>query len=300
MKRNYSKWSSVALIAAIYVMAGLAGLLLFKYLTNNSMQPLWALLLADVLATVVVWLSGLLYENVSVYDPYWSIFPPVAFLMWAFYTHTWSLPVILLLIASWYWGWRLTRNWMLTFKGIAHEDWRYTKYRSLHPAVFHTINFFGLNLMPTLVVFAAMLPGLKLFEWGFGLKDVYTLYGKGICSPLVTTLHLCLGFVVCLTAATIQLIADKQIHDFRAANPGLYCNVGLWKRGRHPNYFGEILFWWGIWIMYLALGGFDWYICGPIAMTALFLGISIPLMEKRQLQNKPGYAEYRKQTRMLI
>ena len=98
MKRNYSKWSSVALIAAIYVMAGLAGLLLFKYLTNNSMQPLWALLLADVLATVVVWLFGLLYENVSVYDPYWSVFPPVAFLMWAFYTHTWSLPVILLLM----------------------------------------------------------------------------------------------------------------------------------------------------------------------------------------------------------
>ncbi|MBQ6071384.1 MAG: DUF1295 domain-containing protein, partial [Bacteroidales bacterium] len=254
MKRNYSKWGSVALIAAIYVIAGVTGVFLFNYLTNNSMPPLWALLLADVLAMVVVWLFGLLYENVSVYDPYWSVFPPVAFLMWAFYTHTWSLPVILLLIASWYWGWRLTRNWMLTFKGIAHEDWRYTKYRSPHPALFHAINFFGLNLMPTLVVFAAMLPSLKLFEWDFGLKDVYTLFGKGIYSLLVTTLQLCFGFMLCLAAATIQLIADKQIHDFRAANPGQYCNVGLWKRGRHPNYFGEILFWWGIWIMYLALG----------------------------------------------
>ena len=110
MKRNYSKWGSVALIAAIYVIAGVTGVFLFNYLTNNSMPPLWALLLADVLAMVVVWLFGLLYENVSVYDPYWSVFPPVAFLMWAFYTHTWSLPVILLLIASWYWGWRLTRS----------------------------------------------------------------------------------------------------------------------------------------------------------------------------------------------
>ena len=54
------------------------------------------------------------------------------------------------------------------------------------------------------------------------------------------------------------------------------------------------------WMMYSAFNGFDWYICGPIAMTALFLGISIPLMEQRQLANKPGYAEYRKQTRMLI
>ena len=49
-----------------------------------------------------------------------------------------------------------------------------------------------------------------------------------------------------------------------------------------------------------AFGGIDWYILGPIAMTALFLGISIPLMEQRQLANKPGYAAYKKQTRLLI
>jgi steroid 5-alpha reductase family enzyme len=61
-----------------------------------------------------------------------------------------------------------------------------------------------------------------------------------------------------------------------------------------------VQFWWGIWIMYASLNGFNWFIFCPIAMTALFLGISIPLMEKRQLQNKPGYAEYRKKTRMLI
>jgi hypothetical protein len=51
---------------------------------------------------------------------------------------------------------------------------------------------------------------------------------------------------------------------------------------------------------YAALNGIDWFILGPIAMTALFLGISIPLMEHRQLANKPVYAEYKKQTRILI
>jgi len=252
-------------------------------LTAVSIKPVWALLWADVLATVIVWLFGLLYENVSVYDPYWSVFPPVAFLLWAFYTHIWSLPVVLLLVASWYWGWRLTRNWFITFKGIAHEDWRYTKYRSMHPLLFHLINLFGLNMVPTLVVFGAMLPGLKLFETA-ATANVLTFF----------------GCIVCIASATIQLIADKQIHDFRAVNPGRCCNVGLWKHGRHPNYFGEIQFWWGIWIMYASLQGFDWFVCGPIAMTALFLGISVPLMEKRQMQNKPGYAEYRKQTRLLI
>lgn len=285
MKRDYSKWSSVALIVAIYAFAGVAGWLLFDALATNPLtaNPLIRLFLADVLATVVVWGFGLLYENVSVYDPYWSVFPPIAFLLWAFYMDIWSVPVILLLIASWYWGWRLTRNWAITFKGIGHEDWRYTKYRDRHPLVFHMINLFGLNMMPTLVVFAAMLPGLKLFE---------TIVPANILTYF--------GCIVCLASATIQLIADKQSHDFRAAHPGKVCNVGLWKHGRHPNYFGEIQFWWGIWIMYASLNGFDLYIGGAIAMTALFLGISIPLMEKRQLANKPDYAEYRKQTRILI
>ena len=285
MKRDYSKWCSVALIVAIYALAGVAGWLLFDALATNPLtaNPLIRLFLADVLATVVVWGFGLLYENVSVYDPYWSVFPPIAFLLWAFYTDIWSVPVILLLIASWYWGWRLTRNWVITFKGIGHEDWRYTKYRSQHPLVFHIINLFGLNMMPTLVVFAAMLPGLKLFET-FAPANILTY----------------LGCIVCIASATIQLIADKQSHDFRAAHPGKVCNVGLWKHGRHPNYFGEIQFWWGIWIMYASLNGIDMYIGGAIAMTALFLGISVPLMEKRQLANKPDYAEYRRQTRILI
>lgn len=283
MKRSYSKFCSIALIAAIYTLGALAGVLLFVNVVD-VLSPLWALFCADVLATVVVWLFGLLYENVSVYDPYWSVFPPVAFLLWAFYTHTWSIPVILILVASWYWGIRLTRNWVITFHGIAHEDWRYTHYRkSQSPLIFHLINFFGLNMMPTLVVFAAMLPGLMLYE----TSDP---------ANIITWM----GFVLCLSSATIQLVADKQIHDFRAVHPGQYCNRGLWKHGRHPNYFGEIQFWWGIWAMYASLNGMNWLILTPIAMTALFLGISIPLMEKRQLQNKPGYAEYRKQTRMLI
>ena len=310
MKRNYSKSTSILLITAIYLLAGIAAWLLFVKLTDIGTGALWALFAADVLATIVVWAFGLLYENVSVYDPYWSVFPPVVFLLWAIYTGNWSLPVILLLIASWYWGWRLTRNWVITFKGIAHEDWRYTKYRSLHPALFHLINFFGLNMVPTLVVFTAMLPGLQLYqpsvsasglsaEGGLSSVSASGLSAEGGLSSLSVAVLL-LGCLICLASATIQLIADKQSHDFRAANPGQVCNVGLWKRGRHPNYFGEIQFWWGIWIMYAAIYGFDWFILGPIAMTALFLGISIPLMEKRQLANKPAYADYRKQTRLLI
>ncbi len=290
MKKAYSKCCSVAVISAIYVLAGIAGWLLFIRLGYSpfSLHPLVRLLCADVLATTVVWAFGLLYENVSVYDPYWSVFPPVAYLLWAFYTGVWSYPVLLLLIATWYWGCRLTGNWLITFKGIAHEDWRYTKYRSQRPLVFHLINFFGLNMMPTLVVFAAMLPGLQLF------------YAEPLFHGPWSMVICIFGFIVCLSSATIQLIADSQSHSFRASHPGQVCNVGLWKAGRHPNYFGEIQFWWGIWIIYASQQGIDQYIGGAIAMTGLFLGISIPLMEQRQLSTKPGYAAYRHQTRILI
>ena len=283
MKRSLS----IAIIAAVYAVAAWAGFLVFSW-ASAAMAELWALLLADVVATVITWFFGLVFRNVSVYDPYWSVAPPVMFTAWAVYKGCFTLPVVLLLIAVWYWGIRLTGNWAYTFKGLDHEDWRYTRYRETQsPLVFHLINFFGLNMMPTLLVFACMQPGFGLFDAS----------GAGAASANWLTW---LGFIVCLSSATIQLVADTQIHRFRNAHPGQYCTVGLWKHGRHPNYFGEVQMWWGVWLMYASLRGIDWLILAPVAMTALFLFISIPMMERRQLERKPGYAEYRKQTRMLI
>lgn len=281
--KNQNKTVSIVIIGIIYLIAILLGYFVFRML-NKGLYELVALFLADVVATVVVWGFGLFYKNVSVYDPYWSVAPPVMFTVWAFYKSTFTLPVVLLLIAVWYWGIRLTSNWAYTFKGLAHEDWRYTRYRKTQsPFIFHVINFFGLNMMPTVLVFAAMLPGFGLFE-----------------STETANMSTWLGFAICISAASLQLIADTQIHRFRETHPGQYCDVGFWKHGRHPNYLGEISMWWGVWTMYASIYGFDWLIIAPIAMTALFLFISIPMMERRQLQNKPGYAEYREKTRMLI
>lgn len=283
MKLNLSKGKSIALVSLIYGVAAAAGLFVFTRI-GPRVPELWAVFIADAVATAIVWAAGLVLGNVSVYDPYWSVFPPVMFLIWSVYKAEWSLPVILLLVAVWLWGTRLTLNWAITFKGLAYEDWRYTKYRiTLSPALFHLTNFFGLNMMPTVLVFACMVPGFKIYE---------SIHSAGIFTWL--------GFVICIASAVIQMVADRQIHRFRAENPGKFCDVGLWKKGRHPNYFGEIQFWWGIWLMYASLEGPDLLVIAPLAMTCLFLYISIPLMEQRQLENKPGYAEYRKRTRILI
>ncbi|MBQ9889704.1 MAG: DUF1295 domain-containing protein [Bacteroidales bacterium] len=282
MRKFYSRTASIVIVTLIYLFAIAIGLLTFNK-DYASMPEIWAMLLADVVATIIVWLYGIVFANVSVYDPYWSVAPPVMFTLWAVYKGSCTLPVVLLLLAVWYWGVRLTGNWASTFKGLAHEDWRYTRYReTLSPALFQLTNFFGLNMMPTLLVFACMLPG-------FGL------YGDTGANALTW-----LGFVLCISSATIQLVADTQSHRFREANPGQVCNVGLWEKGRHPNYFGEFQMWWGVWLMYASLHGIDFLVLAPVAMTALFLFISVPMMERRQLENKPGYADYRKHTRMLI
>lgn len=283
MVKDLSRSRSIVIIAAVYLLAAVVGGGSFMGL-EPLMPELWAVFMGDVLATIVVWGFGLLFRNVSVYDPYWSVAPPVIYTAWAWYKGTWSLPVVLLLVAVWYWGIRLTCNWAYTFKGMGHEDWRYTRYRKTQsPGLFLLTNFFGLNMMPTVLVFIAMLPGFELFS-----------------TNATANIGLWAGFAICVAAATIQLVADTQIHRFRNTHPGQYCTVGLWRKGRHPNYFGEILMWWGVWVMYAVQGTIDWRIVGPIAITALFLLVSVPMMERRQRQNKPGYDEYRQRTRMLI
>ena len=80
---------------------------------------------------------------------------------WAIHCGNITLPGVLVLIAVWYWGIRLTGNWAYTFRNLDTEDWRYTKYRTEQkPFIFQIINFFGLNMMPTIVVFLAMLPAI--------------------------------------------------------------------------------------------------------------------------------------------
>lgn len=276
---------SFILITLIYAMAFLAAAAVY-FLLRERLPLVWTLLAADIAATLVTWGFSLAYSNVSIYDPYWSVIPPVFLTVFAALKGNFSLSAILLLTAVWYWGIRLTLNWAATFKRFSQEDWRYSKYRgAISPLLFQLLNLFGFQMMPTLVVFAAMLPGFALLE-----------------NPGSAYAGTWAAFAICVAATSIQWISDNQSHAFRAAHPGEICEVGLWKSGRHPNYFGEILFWWGVWMMQAASNGFaqPGLIVGPLAITALFLFISIPMMEKRQLANKPGYAAYRQRTRKLI
>jgi steroid 5-alpha reductase family enzyme len=190
-----------------------------------------------------------------------------------------------MLVAVWFWGIRLTANWAYTFHNLQEEDWRYVMYRERCPKTWHLVNFFGINMMPTVVVFMAMIPAILLVE----------------LDPIRTNIVFKAGCVISIAAAALQWEADRQAHRFRRENPGKVCCTGLWKSSRHPNYLGEILMWWGVAIMYVAFVPSHWYtIFGAVVVTCLFLFISIPMMEKRQMANKPEYAEYKKRTRVLF
>lgn len=71
------------------------------------------------------------------------------------------------------------------------------------------------------------------------------------------------------------------------------CEVGLWRYSRHPNYFGECMYWWGLYIMALSYGTtYLWTAIGAIAIQALFLSFSIPNMEEHLISSRPTYASY--------
>lgn len=77
-----SRTKSFLIVSIVYLLATLIGVLSYVWATPQ-MDALWALLMADVVATVFTWAAGLLYKNVSVYDPYWSVAPPVMLTLYA-------------------------------------------------------------------------------------------------------------------------------------------------------------------------------------------------------------------------
>lgn len=291
-KIKSSRPISFIVITLIYIIAAITGIWSFSLMDGMAMLP--RLFIADFVATVFVWFWGVVFSNSSVYDPYWSVAPPVMLTGYALYYGTLTLPVTLLLVAVWYWAVRLTGNWAYTFPDLNKQDWRYDMYKERFPRIWHIVNFTGINLMPTIVVFLAMMPGFLLIDLSAG-------------GPLECNALTCVGFAICIAAATLQLVSDKQAHGFRKEHRGEVCTIGLWSRSRHPNYLGEIMMWWGVYVIYLTgINGMQTWqeilipAVGAIANTCLFVFISIPMMEKRQLANKPAYAEYRKRVRMLI
>ncbi|XP_039029048.1 uncharacterized protein LOC120163107 isoform X1 [Hibiscus syriacus] len=117
-----------------------------------------------------------------------------------------------------------------------------------------------------------------------------------------------IGWIMWSVGLSIEATADQQKLFFKNSpeNRGKWCNIGLWKYSRHPNYFGEIFLWWGIFIASVPiLEGAEWLvILGPIFLTLLLLFVSgLPMLEEsadKKFGNAPAYRSYKKTTSPLI
>ena len=263
----------------IYLAATLVGLAVYSAL---DLEWWISLLIADIAATAFTFVFSVIFKNASVYDPYWSVQPPVILLAFALGRSLTALGV-LLIIAVGFWALRLTANWAYTFHGLNHQDWRYTMLNEKTGRAYPVVNFVGIHLVPTLVV------------WGCILPAVYAVRERLLLNPVSL-----IFILVSLLAAALQLVSDVQMHKYRKNRTTPFIRVGMWKHSRHPNYLGEIMMWWGIALAVVSASPDCWYLAlGALANTALFMFVSIPMADRRQ-SRKDGFAEYKAETRMLL
>ena len=274
-----SRAASFAAIALIYIAAGAAGFAVYSSLDFG----VWIdLLIADVAATAVTFVFSLIFCNASVYDPYWSVQPMVIVFAFALGKEI-TLLRALLLAAVIYWGMRLTANWAYTFKGLKYQDWRYTMLENKTGKLYPIVNFMGIHMIPTLIVYGCVLPAVYAFE-------------NDVRANAASVAFICVSFF----AASLQLVADTQMHRYRADRDAPFMRRGVWKYSRHPNYLGEILMWWGVALSVVSACPEKWYLAaGALANTVLFFTVSIPMADGRQSE-KPGFEEYKRETRMLL
>lgn len=278
-KLKQNRTTSFIIIILIYTIATLVGITIYKMLEFSW----WiSLLIADVSATIITFIFSLIFDNASVYDPYWSVQPPVILVSLAIGKKL-NIFSILLIIVILYWGIRLTLNWAYTFKGLEHQDWRYTMLREKTKIFYPIINFIGIHMVPTIIVYGCILPA------------VYA-----VINNLNITIYSTMFLFVSLAAITIQGIADYEMHKFQKNKNSIFIRNGLWKYSRHPNYLGEILMWWGIALSVICIVPNAWYLAiGALSNTILFFTVSIPMAEGKQ-SKKDGFAEYKNQTRILL
>ena len=242
-------------------------------------SPLWNMFWADIAATVAIFVFSRLYKNSSFYDAYWSVIPPLIALYWTMaataqgidMTRTW-----LVVILVWLWGVRLTANWATFWPGLEHEDWRYGPIKTNAGKWNALADFSAIHLFPTVIVFAACLP-----IYAAVAMDARPLNALDYLAAAVT-----------LIAILIELVSDIQLHRFLThRKPGEIMKTGLWALSRHPNYFGEWLFWAGLALFGLAAvpSAWWWVLPGAIAMLVMFLVASIPMIDKRSVERRPEY-----------
>ena len=227
--------------------------------------------------TSVAWLVSLFKRDVSIVDSLWSLmFLALCLTYYLSYDFTTQRSVVVLLLVG-VWAIRLSayitwRNW-----GEA-EDARYQAMRKQHEPNFEIRSLVTVFLLQGVLAWIISAPLLAATTGSVPLNLLDML-----------------GIALVLFGVLYESVADAQLAAFKANrnNRGKVLDTGLWRYTRHPNYFGDFMVWWGLYLIALATGGAWWTIAGPIVMTILLMRVSgAGLLERSLKKRREGYEEY--------
>lgn len=177
------------------------------------------------------------------------------------------------------WGVRLAWHIHTRNKGKT-EDYRYLAWRKEWGKWFYIRSYAQVYLLQGTLLFLIVIPVL------FINKDVGASLG----------LLDFVGVAVWLLGFYFEVVGDAQLARFikDPTNKGKLMQSGLWAYTRHPNYFGEVTQWWGIWLIALSVPNGLLAIVGPLTITVLIVKVSgIPMLEKKMAEH-PDFAEYKR------
>ena len=277
-----SKIGSLSLVFFYYLISFYLAYIISKTINLDG----WFLILFwHVTATLIIFLFSKIHRNSSIYDPFWHVAPIPIVIHITSLSSLSNLQQSLVLSAFLFWAVRLTYNWFLNWTNLDHEDFRYIDLKNHNKLLTFINDLFGIHLIPTLIVNVSLYP-------------IYVALTSDYLNNLVYV-----GFILIILAVVIQYVADTQMRNFRKDenNLGKTMKYGLWKYSRHPNYLGEVSFWFGLYIFALSSGSASiWLLACPMVMLALFVFISCPMMDNRSLKKRSDYKEYMDKTPRLI
>lgn len=221
----------------------------------------------------------------SIVDVAWGLgFVVVAYVLQSDFEY-WTQLLLVSMVAAW--GIRLALYLFIRNRNSG-EDWRYQKWRRDWGDKVVLIAFFRVFMLQGIMMWIIALP----------LMQTHSAVGEGWSTGFFTGL----GLSLWITGFLWESIADWQLMQFKSKpeNKGKIMTLGLWKYSRHPNYFGEILVWWGIFFFSILFG--TWYISiiSPIIITLLLTKVSgVPMLERKYRDNA-DYQAYKEKTSSLI
>lgn len=246
-----------------------------------------ALLATFVVNAVVftgIWLIHVSKSDAGVIDFYWGPgFVVIAAVTW--WVHQiGSLPHFALVAAIALWATRLTWHLGKRHVSATQEDARYREMRTNGGPNYWWASLFKVFLLQAAILWMVAAPVHVVMRTP--LSDAF--------APLLFGI----GLVLFAVGFTIEAVADWQLANAKAnakhhdGNPKLI-DSGLWAMSRHPNYFGELVLWWGLGMSAFAMSSNIWVFVGPALLTAIIVGISIPLTEQWLEKSRADFAAYK-------